>query len=233
MKLNLTTRDDFQMHLAPWKTIQNLKGYQGQLTQAEIDRLLKDKPEFTYLISNYRTDDNALELSVALHLRYRSADGTVNTGVLTQQRRAMTFQIPQFRPKQIYSFHIVRPRLNHNDHLQSRCRLTKIYRYPLPLSAPHSLRALARAEICEKYSYDQITEMAEIGEITKDCKEYIQEKASNIKPTRRDILFCEEYRYNKYLTINYKHVHGTTPLSLNEAINAKFINNNQGSTNTN
>ena len=135
----------------------------------------------------------------------------------------VTFQIPQCKPHSNYKFHIVRPETQHKDHQDSECRLGKTYRHPLPRSNPFSLQALARAEICETYTYDKITTMTKEGLLTRNCQEYIQEGASNVRPTKRDIMFCEEYRFNKYLINNYKNVRGNKPLEISEAINAKDI----------
>ena len=219
-EINLVRRDDFKMYLAPWKAIQNLQCYQGMLTNEEIEKLLADEPEYTYIISDYNNaqgnQNGVFNMSVALRLNYDYGKGTT-----AYNRRELTFKLPQCEPQGPYRFHIVRPQKHQDDHEESYCKLTKLFKYPLKRKTPLSLKELARAEICETFKYDQITTLALEGHITTHCMRFIQEKASNVKPTRRDILFCEEYTTNRYL--KYSYTQGMVPLSILKAVNAKTI----------
>ena len=169
------------MHLAPWSTLNKLKAYHGDLLLDQQLDMLDDEKPGSYIMSNYRPDKIGKEFTIT-----RVSEEML--GMITSSQK-MSFHIPD----EYHVFHSLQPESELRDHTNARCDFPRIFKYPINRKGPHSLKSLARATICDTKTYQEIASLAEIGEITQDCKEFIMEKASPHHLTSRKMIFCECY----------------------------------------
>ena len=177
------------MHLAPWSALNKLKAYHGDLTMSQIIDVLQDKKPGSYIITNYAPEGHVGKRGNEFAITRMSFDGPGTFDTMTM----MSFNIPEHDEDKCFIFHPLKPESDQNDHIEAGCNFKKVFKEPVNTEGTRSLRELARATICETKTYQEIKNLANNGEITQDCKDYIMEKASHEKPTSRDLLFCNFY----------------------------------------
>ena len=172
------------MHLAPWAALNKLKAYHGNLDLEQTRDILKDKKPRSYIITNYNPYNKGKEFAIT---KCNDTPGIVTT------MHQMSFNIPDHEKGQLHVFHPLKPETGEDDHANAACDFTKHFTYPVNRTEPHSLRALARAVLCDTKTYQEVENLAKKGEITQDCKDYIMENASPLQTTSQNLIFCDFY----------------------------------------
>ena len=176
------------VRLAPWHTINGLEAYHGELSEQEIEEKLQDKPDGTYLMTDYNAELTGREFKLTVRQRSLPKGGIAV--------RAFSFE-PYDPPAGGWRIsHPIWPQRAHASHEQSECIVPQIFKYPLKRNEPLSLKEIARMKICTKYKFEEITAMEKTGDIPRDCGDFIKAQASTKVPTHKKLLFCDIYRIN-------------------------------------
>ena len=176
-------RRDLEFHLPPWITIQQLPMYHGNLSKQEIEEIMDKAPVKSYLLSNF----NPQMLHGSFVVSVKDVHGVFHTS-------ALTFTIQMTTIPTLYFVHKISTKHFDDNHKNYICDFYEKCRYPIKRKYPFSLKALARATICDTFTYTQILNLANKKLIPIGMYEYITEHLLVTKPTNKDYLFCENWR---------------------------------------
>ena len=167
--------------LAPWASLIRLEAYHGDISHDQAHKILSKEKPGSYILMQYDPERRGAEFLIARL--------SAETPTRIIMMRGLSFNWPRGT---YWSCHPVIPKYAHEGHKYSSCRFETFFKHPVKLRNPHSLKEIARAKICEKLKYNDIQTLANEGEITQDCKEYIMEKSSDVKPCK-SFVYCDLY----------------------------------------
>ena len=183
-------RDDLNFTLAPWKTIQSLPMYIGDISKEEAEEILSNSDNGTFFLSNYdpRMD---YDLGGSFILSMKTYDGDIKH--ITALSFSFTRRVWNFEPFTLHymGYHMCSPPNFHDEHLKERCKLTWYANHPIIRTNPYSLMEIARAEVCEAYTFKDILSFETKGLIPKALATYVRKRHSWFPLTSRKSLFCK------------------------------------------
>ena len=174
-----------QWHLAPWHLINIIPEYHFQIDDAKAAELLEDKPDRSYLLTDYNPNRAEGQFTVYIKYVFDQIDFIV-------KEHKFRFVLPD--PHEDYQFHSGDLKNFGNSHLD--CFNSTHKWTPIKRSHPHSLTLLCRAAVTKNFTHPQVEYLTENSQIPSSLSKLVLESASTTAPTDLPILFCDDYVSN-------------------------------------
>ena len=171
---------DVPIFFPPGELIFKIPYYHGERSVDEIEQLLRDEPDDSYILVNFDTTD---------------IEGRHFTKVSINKKKVPIFQYsgvyscfnPWYLDDGYKNFHPMKPE-NFNDHKKYQCSVNG---NPILIKKPRSLKELTRAVICKTFNYKDLEQLKNQRTIPLIIWTYLCNNYMLRKPNYT-VLYCFE-----------------------------------------
>lgn len=218
----LTQREYIHFLIPDQKCIVNSSFYWGKMDRHEAELLLNGKPEGAFLLRDSVQDDFTFSIS------FRRYSRTLHARI---EQHKHHFSLDSHDPN-VYQSRTINGLLEHYKVPESSLFFEPLLTLPQKRKQPFTLKALARAALCDHVSYDAITFL----EIPSQLKDYLREyNYKQVVSGRRFDPFPNHFQcLNSPNSSHWVHSHGchvTAPLSSPFALHQPYTPGVFGSNN--